>query len=162
MFHSTRHQQNPPSNRIAKKFEICTQLNTIKNSDDSESKIIQFNPILYYLCADDNNNNNNNNNCSPSGQTSWLQIKRSRFRFPLLQHFLRNCGPGTGSPQPREEPRWTAVGIRCADHAPLFTGKIRHYFGGRSGRTVGILHLRIKRDGVCFCFIISPQISELK
>jgi hypothetical protein len=31
------------------------------------------------------------------GQTSWLQIQRSRVRFPMLPDFLR-----TGSTQPRE------------------------------------------------------------
>jgi hypothetical protein len=37
-----------------------------------------------------------------SGQSSWLQIERSRFRFPALPDFLRSSGSGTGSTQPRE------------------------------------------------------------
>jgi hypothetical protein len=36
------------------------------------------------------------------GQSSWLQIQRSRFRFSLLPDFLRSSGSGTGSAQPRE------------------------------------------------------------
>jgi hypothetical protein len=38
-----------------------------------------------------------------SGQSSWLQIQRSRVRFPALPDFLRNSGSGTGSTQPRED-----------------------------------------------------------
>jgi hypothetical protein len=37
-----------------------------------------------------------------SGQTSWLQIQRSRARFPALPDFLRNNGSGTWSTQPRK------------------------------------------------------------
>jgi hypothetical protein len=37
-----------------------------------------------------------------SGQSSWLQIQRSRIRFPALPNVLRNSGPGTGSTQLRE------------------------------------------------------------
>jgi hypothetical protein len=46
-------------------------------------------------------------NCLPplwsSGQSSWLQIQRSRVRFPALPDFLRSSGSGTGSTQPRED-----------------------------------------------------------
>jgi hypothetical protein len=66
-----------------------------------------------------------------SGQSSWLQIQMSRVRFPAPPDFLRSSGSGTGSTQPREDNRsylkgqrlrsrkskWTAVGIRCVDHA---------------------------------------------
>jgi hypothetical protein len=68
-----------------------------------------------------------------SGQSSWLQIQRSRVWFPALPDYLRSSGSGTGSTQPREynwgpnwmersgsgsrKPRLTVVGIRCADHA---------------------------------------------
>jgi hypothetical protein len=38
----------------------------------------------------------------PSGQISWLQIQRSRVRFPAVPDFLRSSGSGTGSTQPRE------------------------------------------------------------
>jgi hypothetical protein len=38
-----------------------------------------------------------------SGQSSWLQIPRSRVRFPALPDFPRNSGCGTVSTQPRED-----------------------------------------------------------
>jgi hypothetical protein len=31
-----------------------------------------------------------------SGQSTWLQIQRSRVRFPALPDFLRSSGSGTG------------------------------------------------------------------
>ena len=37
-----------------------------------------------------------------SGQSFWLQIQRSRVRFPALPNFLSSSGSGTGSTQPRE------------------------------------------------------------
>jgi hypothetical protein len=37
-----------------------------------------------------------------SGQSFWLQIQRSRVRFPALPDFLRSSGSGTGFTQPRE------------------------------------------------------------
>jgi hypothetical protein len=37
------------------------------------------------------------------GQSSWLEIQRSRVRFPALPDFLRSSGSGTGSTQPRED-----------------------------------------------------------
>jgi hypothetical protein len=38
-----------------------------------------------------------------SGQSSWLQIQMSRFRFPALPDFLRSSGSGTGITRPRED-----------------------------------------------------------
>jgi hypothetical protein len=38
-----------------------------------------------------------------SGQSSRLQIERSRVRFLALSGFLRRSGSGTGSTQPRED-----------------------------------------------------------
>jgi hypothetical protein len=38
-----------------------------------------------------------------SGQSFWLQIHRSRVRFPALPDFLISRGSGTGSTQPRED-----------------------------------------------------------
>jgi hypothetical protein len=35
-----------------------------------------------------------------SGQSSWLQIQRSRVRFPALQDFLSSSGSGMGSLSP--------------------------------------------------------------
>ena len=37
-----------------------------------------------------------------SGQSFWLQIQRSRVRFPALPDFLSSSGSGTGYTQPRE------------------------------------------------------------
>ena len=37
-----------------------------------------------------------------SGQSFWLQIQRSRVRFPALPDFLSSSGSGAGSTQPRE------------------------------------------------------------
>jgi hypothetical protein len=37
-----------------------------------------------------------------SDQNSWIQIQRSRVRFPALPDFLRSSGSGTGSTHPRE------------------------------------------------------------
>jgi hypothetical protein len=37
------------------------------------------------------------------GQSSWLQIQRSRVRLPALLDYLRSSGSGTGSTQPRED-----------------------------------------------------------
>jgi hypothetical protein len=42
-----------------------------------------------------------------SGQSSWLQIQRSRVWFPALPDFLSR-GSGTGSTQPRED-NWGAT-----------------------------------------------------
>jgi hypothetical protein len=38
-----------------------------------------------------------------SGQSSWLQIQRSRVRLPALPDFLRSSGSGTGPTQPRKD-----------------------------------------------------------
>jgi hypothetical protein len=37
-----------------------------------------------------------------SCHSSWLQIQRTRVRFPALPNFLRSSGSRTGSTQPRE------------------------------------------------------------
>jgi hypothetical protein len=37
-----------------------------------------------------------------SGQSTWLQIQRSRVLFPALPDFLKSSGCGMGSTQPRE------------------------------------------------------------
>jgi hypothetical protein len=43
-----------------------------------------------------------------SDQSFWLQIQRSRVRFPALPDFLRSSGSGMGSTQPRED-NWGAT-----------------------------------------------------
>jgi hypothetical protein len=37
-----------------------------------------------------------------SSQSSWLQVQRTRVRFPALPYFLRSSGYRTGTTQPRE------------------------------------------------------------
>ena len=46
-----------------------------------------------------------------SGQSFWLQIQRSRVRFPALPDFLSSSGSGTGFTQPREV-NWGATWIK--------------------------------------------------
>ena len=46
-----------------------------------------------------------------SGQSFWLQIQRSRVRFPALPDFLSSSGSGKGSTQPREV-NWGATWIK--------------------------------------------------
>ena len=48
-----------------------------------------------------------------SGQSFWLQIQRSRVRFPALPDFLSNSGSGTGFTQPREV-NWGATWIKSS------------------------------------------------
>jgi hypothetical protein len=93
-----------------------------------------------------------------SGQSSWLQIQRSRVRFPALPDFLRvvslEWGPlsvmiiteelperkssGSGS----RKSRLTVMGICCSDHATPPIHKSRLYL--RWQATVGIVHLWTK------------------
>ena len=46
-----------------------------------------------------------------SGQSFWLQIQRSRVRFPALPDFLSSSGSGTGSTRPREV-NWGATWMK--------------------------------------------------
>ena len=102
----------------------------------------------------------------------WLQIQRSRVRFPALPDFLSSSGSGTGSIQPREvswgaawikssgsgpENRLTAVGIRCADHVtPLYPQKLALTSPTGGGRSVGIVRSRTKATEfvIQFCTIL--------
>ena len=96
-----------------------------------------------------------------SGQSFWLQIQRSRVRFPALPDFLSSSGSGTGSTQLREV-NWgvtwiksrgsdpenrdlTAVGIRSADYVtPLYPQKLALTSRTGGGRSVGIVRSRTK------------------
>jgi hypothetical protein len=46
-----------------------------------------------------------------SGQSSWLQIQRSRVRFLALPDFLRSSCSATGSTQPCED-KWRAAAVK--------------------------------------------------
>ena len=48
-----------------------------------------------------------------SGQSFWLQMQRSRVRFPAPPDFLSSSGSGTGSTQPREV-NWGATWIKSS------------------------------------------------
>jgi hypothetical protein len=48
-----------------------------------------------------------------TGQSFWLQIQRSRVRFPTLPDFLRNRSFGTGTTQLRED-NWGATWMKIA------------------------------------------------
>jgi hypothetical protein len=52
-----------------------------------------------------------------SGQSSWLQIRRSRVRFPMLPDFLRSSESGTVSTEPREY-NWGATPAPDALYSP--------------------------------------------
>ena len=51
------------------------------------------------------------------GQSFWLQIQRSRLRFPALPDFLTSSGSGTGSTQPREV-NWGTTWIKSSGSGP--------------------------------------------
>jgi hypothetical protein len=100
-----------------------------------------------------------------SGQSSRLQILRSRFRFSVLQDFLKSSvglerGPlslvriteelleweSSGSGQ---ENRINGQGIRWADQAtPSIRKKLALTSPTSGGRSVGVVHLRTKGHGV--------------
>ena len=52
-----------------------------------------------------------------SGQSFWLQIQRSRVRFPALPDFLSSSVSGTGSTQPREV-NWGTTWIKSSGSGP--------------------------------------------
>jgi hypothetical protein len=52
------------------------------------------------------------------GQSSGLQIQRSRVPFPTLPDFLRSCGSGTRSTQPREYNREAKNKIKVCGLSP--------------------------------------------
>jgi hypothetical protein len=100
-----------------------------------------------------------------SNQSSWLLTQRSWVRFPALPNFLRSSGSGTGPIRLREH-KWGAVwkkkvsdrsrklrlrpwGIRWADHATSLYRKSWHQISPSGGRSVGIVRLQSKNNGVC-------------
>jgi hypothetical protein len=103
------------------------------------------------------------------GQSSWLQIQRSRVRIPALPHFLRSGGSGTGSTQPRED-NWGATWMEKVA-APvlkseingrgdplrwprdtLYRQKLALILPTSGGRSVGIVRLLTKSHGVLVFF----------
>ena len=52
-----------------------------------------------------------------SSQSFWLQIQRSRVRFPALPDFLSSSGSGTGSTQHREV-NWGVTWIKSSGSGP--------------------------------------------
>jgi hypothetical protein len=97
--------------------------------------------------------------CS-SGQSSWLQIQRSRVRFPALSDFLRSSGSGSGSTQPHEDNRSylngkvAAMGLENRDYGcgdtlrwpsdTVYQLKLVLTSPTGCGRPVGIVRLRTK------------------
>jgi hypothetical protein len=93
-----------------------------------------------------------------SGQSSWLQIQRTRVQFSALPDFLRSSGSGTGSTQPREDnwgviwikssgsgsrkSRLTFVGICCANQATPSVRKSWHLLRRQAA---------VARSVYCFC-----------
>jgi hypothetical protein len=90
-----------------------------------------------------------------SGQSSWLDIQRSRVRFPAVVGLER--GPLSLVSITEELRKWkssgsgsrklklTAVRIRCADHgAPSIRKKLALTSPTNGGRSIGIVRLRTK------------------
>jgi hypothetical protein len=99
--------------------------------------------------------------CGLVVESSWLQIQRSRVRFPALPDFLICSGSGTGplslvriteellerksSDSGPRKSRLTAAEIRCADHAtPSILKKLALTSPTSGGHSVGIVRFRIE------------------
>jgi hypothetical protein len=109
-----------------------------------------------------------------SGQSSWLQIQGSRFRFPALPDFLRNSGSGTGSTQPRQD-NWGATWKESLENRINGRGdslrwprdtidqlKLALTWPTSGGSSVGIVRWRTKApEFACFWLVIlqSPGIN---
>jgi hypothetical protein len=87
-----------------------------------------------------------------SGQSSWLQIQRSRIISAALPNLLRSSRSGMGSTQNLriiEELLERKVGIRCSDHTkPSTSQNLALTLLTSGGRSVGIVHLQIGSLGV--------------
>jgi hypothetical protein len=100
-----------------------------------------------------------------SGQSSWLQIQRSRVRFPALPDYLRSSGSGTGSTQPRED-NWgvferkvykTEINGRGDSlrwpHDTLYPAMLALTSPTSGGRSVSIVRWRSKAPEFLFFYI---------
>jgi hypothetical protein len=104
-----------------------------------------------------------------SSHSSWLQIQRSRIRFPALPDFLRSSGPGPGSTQPREY-NWGATwkknsgsglenreyGRRHPSRRPrgtLYPQKLVLISPTSGGRSVGIVRSRTQTTEFFFLWL---------
>jgi hypothetical protein len=106
---------------------------------------------------------------SSGGQSSWLQIQKSRVRFPALKDFPRSSASGTGSTQPREY-NWATwkkssgcgLEIReygrgdslCWPRGTLYPQTLALTSQTRAGRSVGIVRSRSQATESFFISII--------
>jgi hypothetical protein len=80
------------------------------------------------------------------GQSSWLQIQRSRVRFPALPDFLRSSGSIKGSTQPRED-KWGTIWMENRDlttRHPLYPRKLALTAPTGGGCSAGMVRLRTR------------------
>jgi hypothetical protein len=110
-----------------------------------------------------------------SGQSSWLQIQRSRVRFLAPPDFLRSSGSGTGSTQLRQD-NWGATwkdnsgsGLKTEINGrgdslrwpldTLYPLKLVLTSPTSGGRSLGIVRWRIEAPKFvcCFLFVIGQK-----
>ena len=153
VFHSLKFQFNKPLTNVDVLLTVLRSANLVNDQLDAQFFYFIIRLLQSSTCFE-------RPPLWSSGQSFWLQIQRSRVRFPALPDFLSSRGSGTGSTQPREvnwgatwikssgsgpENRWTAVGIRCADHVtPLYPQKLALTSPIGGGRSVGIVRSRTK------------------
>jgi hypothetical protein len=98
--------------KINRRFGGICRLHLLKNKPNKEPvwSRRRSNPTLFCLLFNDAITRLGPPLWS-SGHSFWLQIQRSRVRFPALPDILRSRGSGTGSTQPREE-NWGATWMK--------------------------------------------------